>query len=228
MSYASEVLADSPAAYYRCAEASGLIEDSSGNARDATASNGTAQYQQASPIASDPSDYCIYFDGDANFEVPDVGLDLGDTLSLEFWIKRTTTGIAEGIFAKGINAYETQIHTDNKVYLSKTGVLDLANSTATITDTNWHHVVFTKNGTGAGAMKCYIDGTEGTNEIFDDQVLDNSATALHIGSDPFDSSYANSRLDELALYDTVLSQARVEAHYDAAFAVDTGLAWIRA
>ena len=69
--YATEVVADSPAAYYRMQEASGLIQDSSGNANHASASGGTATYQQTSPVVSDASAKAISFSGDDYFSIPD-------------------------------------------------------------------------------------------------------------------------------------------------------------
>lgn len=213
MSYASEVLADSPAGYYRCQEASGLILDSSGNGRNATASSGTAQYQQASPILSDPADFAIYFDGDASFSVPDVGLDFGNVFSLEAWIKRTTSGIFEQILFKGINAYDMHISSGNRIVVAKAGVGDIAQSSTSITDTSWHHCVVTKN--AAVSANVYIDAVDVTSFILD-QTCTDTASALVFGDDTF-ADFSNSRMDEFALYPTVLSQARITAHYNAAF-----------
>ena len=63
MTYASEVLADTPLAYYRLGEASGTtLVDSSGNARDGTYA-GSPTLGAASLLVSDPSNTAVSFDG---------------------------------------------------------------------------------------------------------------------------------------------------------------------
>ena len=86
MSYFDEVMADSPVAYYRMDEASGLIQDSSGNGNNATVLNGTTPtYSEPGALESDPASTSIDFDltFDTYFDIPsDITLDLGDVLTL--------------------------------------------------------------------------------------------------------------------------------------------------
>lgn len=216
MSYASEVLADAPAAWYRCNESSGLIQDSSGNARNATVAVGTATYSQPGAITTDPSNNAIYFDAEPTyFTVPDVGVDLGNIWSIECWIKRAAIGgVGETLVSKGLQAYEMGLESDSQIFIAAAGDATLANSTIAISDTtSWHHVVGTKN---AAVTKIYIDNIECSQNNIEVTTIDN-ATALFIGDSAFTGNPVNARLDEIAIYGTELSAARVSAHYTAAF-----------
>lgn len=223
MSYASAVLADSPAVYMRCKESSGLLQDSSGNGRNATVADGVALYQQTSPITSDGSDFAIRCQGDVTggaFEVPDsAGVDLGDVMTCECWVKRADTGRDQSMISKGLEAYGLSFHSDDNIYWSKDGDLDLVVSTITITDTTtFHHVVATKDGTGTGSVKLYIDAVDRTSVLFDDQVMINTNSNLFLGQSAFGGGVMDAYMDEYAVYPTALSAARVLAHYNAAFA----------
>lgn len=225
MSYASEVLADSPRAWYRMTEASGLIQDSSGNANHATSSSGTAGYAQTSPITSEPADKAINFVGDY-FDVPDhATLDVGDVFTVEAWVKRNAT-TSEGelrIMSKGTGGYDFFLTSDlnGRPVLNIGGtsqVVSGADPASRIEDTNWHHVVITKSG---ATCKVYKDGTDVTGTVAGGTITD-TATALRVGAWTGGGLTFNGLLDEVALYPTALSAVRVSAHYAAATAVSAG------
>ena len=213
--YETEVISDAPAGYYRCDEASGLLQDSSGNARHATSSGGTATYQQTSPITSDSSAKAISFSGDDYFSVPDsAGLDFGDTFTLEVWLRRTRSGVTEPMLAKDTGAFALYIDTNDKVVLDKYGTGWDTNESGTTVDTDWHHFVATSSG---AIRKLYKDGVDVTNNMTDMAFVSN-ASPLIIGSNSDFSDFWVGDLAEIALYPTALSQDQVQTHYNAAFA----------
>lgn len=215
MAYRDEVLADSPRGYWRFGEASGTV------ANDETANNLDGSYVGSPTLGVTGAvvgDTAVTLSGSAQYvSIPDDNLlDPGDTLSVECWIKRASSDATlHFIVDKGDNGYLVYIDTDNKIKLGKKQVVGvIVSSTSTITDTNWHHIVVTKNG---ATSRVYIDGADvssaGTNQTI-------AATALPLnwgrysGTSSLGTDWAGS-LDEAAIYGSALSLARVQVHYNA-------------
>jgi hypothetical protein len=139
-------------------------------------------------------------------------LNLGDgPLTLEAWVKRSNAGTAEmNIFQKGASAFQFHFF-NNEVYGAKDNVASFAKSNITITDTNWHHLVVTKSGSG---RKLYIDGVDRTT-LLTNQTLINTTSALILGAKGGTSGFLAATIDEFAVYKQALSQATVQDHYNA-------------
>jgi concanavalin A-like lectin/glucanase superfamily protein len=158
------------------------------------------------------TDRASRFDGtNDHVNVPDAAsLDLGNgPLTLEAWIKLSTIDVDGAIVYKWA-AYTLGMSgtTANRLTLRKPGTADIVSSTIAISDTtSWHHVVATKNGT---ASRLYIDGVDVTGTVTD-QTLVNTVDALQISGSP---RFAGS-IDEVAVYNSVLSAAAVLDHYKA-------------
>jgi len=216
--YASQILRDSPRAWYRMREASGLIQDSSGNGNHATSSDGSPAYAQTGPI-SEPADRAILFAADVGFVVPhDATLDLADSLTIEAWVKVSSD---TGRFDICVKSHTGGFHfylADGVLVFEAVGSAPMAVTTISVDpDALWHHVAVTKNGSD---IHLYVDGGDFTFADIVGTVVD-AASSLAIGPYP-DSSYA-SALDELAIYGSALSEERVVAHYlagPAAFSLD--------
>ena len=135
-------------------------------------------------------------------------LNLGDgPLTLEAWIKRSNTSDGS-IIEKGSSggAYEIWI-SGNRLTLRSPGVADIVQSTTTIADTNWHHVVGTKDG---ATSRLYIDGVDRTGTVTN-QTMVNHTFPLELSGGP---RFAG-QLDEAAIYSSALSAATVLDHYRA-------------
>ncbi len=219
MSYSSEVLADSPKAYFRMAEASGLIQDSSGLAHHATVATGTATYQQASPITSDASDFSIDFSSD-NFSIPNhADLTFGDTLTAEAWVYRADLGVTRVISGRGGTALTWGVDGANdKIFTAKADTGAICYSSITLAASTWYHVVYTK---ATSTNTLYINGVDVTSSVTN-QTLASPAVPLIVGADYNGTLPWAGRLDEVAFYATALSSARVSAHYAAAATVVSG------
>lgn len=145
--------------------------------------------------------------------VPDANsLDVGDSFSLEGWIKRSSTAKSHTMFNKGGSGFQLVVMnagSGNLVYLRKANVTTIATSTAPVpADNAYHHVVATKNGT---AVKIYVDGVPGTAPVSLVQVVQNTASPLQFG----DGGTVPANYDEFAVYDQVLTDSEVAARYAA-------------
>ena len=229
--YRDAVLADAPALYWRVAEASGTTAtDSSGSSRPGTYYSSTLG--QESPVVSEPKDRAItvaattrgMVTGTTSYAPPTTGF------SVEAWFKTTSTAGGR-IFGMGGSSGSTIANnatSDRQLYLSPAGavVFGVGSSTrATLASTGgaynngaWHHVVGTYDGV---TMRLYVDGAPAGSRTGGVPTLTSGfwragAENLSAWPTPPTSSYFTGSLDELAVYPTALSAARVSAHYSAA------------
>ena len=142
-------------------------------------------------------------------------------MSVEVWIKRQNGGVFQAVVGKALNGqsklenYSIWLNASNQVraYFGN-GTTYATTYSSVALDTNWHQVVATYDNATA---KVYVDG-----------VLRGSATstvALTPNTNPLlgartvsAGTYYGGLLDELAVYPSVLSPARVQVHYQKAFA----------
>lgn len=218
MSYESVVKEDTPKGYWRLGEPSGTsAADSSGNTQ-------TGEYK-AGPtlgvtgaLAGDANTAATFAKASKQFvTVPDSAtLDLGDVLSYEIWFKRASTGTLQTLIDKGPNQLIVRFLANNKILVRRNGVANICESTSTVTDTTtWHHLVVTKNG---ATVKIWLDGVDVTGAVTN-STLTNTAISLSIGaSEAGAEEWWDGSLDEVAVYGTALSEARVKAHFAAATA----------
>ena len=162
------------------------------------------------------SDLAARFDGTDDYvSIPDNNaLDVGDVFSYELWVKRgALQGTTQRLLHKGGGVAALGFGINNKLVLlpGGTGAATTASSTTAITDQSWHHVVATKNG---AEVRIYVDGVDrtaaGTNSDADLQ----RDRAQHRAGD-HRQRLRGGDIDEVAVYPTALSPARVLAHYQA-------------
>ena len=199
---------------------SGAFADSSGNSQTSNAPVGSLTYGQASPITTDPTAASILFHSATTDHavVPYNSLfDIGDVGTVECWVKRADSSTAEmEIVNRDQGLYLGLIN--NRLFITKTNVAGIAQSTITITDTTtWHHLVNTKNGS---TVHQYIDAVDVTGTVTDATWQNGPTPGVAIGGNGSLDPY-NGNLAEVAIYPTALSQARVQAHYNAAFTTAT-------
>lgn len=227
MSYVSEVLADSPLAYWRLNEASGNPQDSSGNGHHVSSVIGTPTYGQTSPITSDAAAKAMSFAGNSGLVVPDAASGDWDVpgnteiFSMECWMKLAGNGTVRYIFNKQSGNFGLYMWSDNILQAGKVDTGAFIASASAITDTAWHHVVAVKNG-ASGAL--YIDGASVGGSFTNQDIIPNDEN-LRIGVYYNETqNFFNDMLCELAIYGSALSLARAQAHYAAAtVALDTVL-----
>jgi hypothetical protein len=212
--YRDAVLADGPVGYWRLGETTGAAVDTTGNAAGGSYLGGVTRGVQGA-LAGD-SNPAARFDGTDDYvSVPDnSALDRGDVFSIELWVKRgALQGTTQRLLHKGAGVASLGFGLNNKLVLvpGGTGAVNLASSTTAITDQSWHHVVATKNG---AEVHLYVDGVDRT-ALGTNTTLTSNATALNIGRASTGSAYSSGDIDEVAIYPTALTPARVLAHYQA-------------
>lgn len=212
MAYADLVTGDGATTYYRLGESSGTTADDAVGSDDHT-------YQSsptlgATGLISD-ADTAVTLNGSSQYisqASPSANLNLGDKFTVELWLKRGRSGQQEDLWGRNWGGGQiVRFTSDNKITLRKSGVANIVQATATITDTATHHVVVTKNGS---TVKIYIDGSDVTGTVTN-QTFGSVSGASVIGRDAAGSSgYFQGTLDEVAFYKNVeLTSTQVASHY---------------
>lgn len=220
MPYSSEVLADSPLAYYRLGESSGTtMVDSSGNARDGAYGTGATLGATSLLPAETDTAIDVSTTGTAPGTVASaVWMDV-TTYSVEAWVTLDSTSDLQTILARYNGSSASQLMCMLRV---DSGVLKFyrGRNTSFVSITGPTLVVGTKYhivGTFDFAtltMKLYVDGVEvatGTGGT----PQNTPAQPFTIGTNAANSERFDGRIDEVSFYGTALSGPRVLAHYNA-------------
>lgn len=225
MSYSSEVLADSPLAYWRLTESSGYtFQDATANNNDFTTS-GTAVHlyaQTDSPIASDSAARSFDVNQADQGLVTITAIDptVAHFTTVEFWCKIGSYGLVPFTFD---NAYA---HLCLWAYSSTAFGFNTGNGDVYGTSTgpqagSWAHVVACCYSGDYLQNKIYVNGVSKSMSqlIGSPQIADAHLTAdALVWFDLPGGGYSIPGWDmaELAIYDGELSASRIQAHYDAA------------
>lgn len=212
-SYQTNIVADSPISYWSLDETSGSVAADTMTRNPGSYSGGyTLGLPGALGVDGDTS---VLLDGSTGFvSVPAAtSLNLGDgPLTLEAWVKRTGSNRQDTIIHKGTGAYQLRFDTLNRLVLAKANTADIAASNVSVTDSNWHHCVATKDGT---SVHIYLDGVDVTGVVTNQILVDDTEASLRLG-DASSAYYLYGGLDDIAIYNYALAPDRVAAHYSAA------------
>jgi hypothetical protein len=221
VTYRDEVLADSPAAYWRLGEAAGTTAaDETANASPGTYQGGVT-LGVAGALAGDAST-AARFDGVNDLVTmgdPAGGVldfDTGD-FTVEVWVRTSLNGerFIVGKRASGPHWFLTV--TDDAGHVGQVratihdGALRQGYSTVPVDDGAWHHVVvgFDRD----AGIRFYVDGAvAGFTAVATPGSLSNAGAFQLAKTSGY--SYFNGDLDEVALYGALLPPARIQAHYE--------------
>ncbi len=222
--YEAAVLADAPQAYYRLDETGGtLAKDSSGHGYNGAYSGSGLTLNQPGLLANN-SDTAAIFDGIAGEVACPAGLSpTGWTAcTIEAWIKLSANSFAAAV----------DVVANAKVASSNNGLVlaigagaasvtcSLGNGTGNSSVTSAvsfaigaiHHLCATWNG---ATMTLYIDGVSVATASHTG-AISASTKNVALGYNPVAvGNYFPGSLDEVAIYNTALSAARVTVHYNA-------------
>jgi hypothetical protein len=219
--YAQTVLADDPVAYWRLDEISGTTaRDFSGHGNAGTYIGGV-HLAAAGAIANDP-DTAAAFDGATGY------IDGGDTFafagsqpfSLEAWVRSQAMSGYGGVFSREDTSggppsegYLTFVSPGDGVYgLQRLDGNNLTSvpSTSSASTSHYDHVVATYDGT---TMTLYVNGVA-ENMLTASFPIAGATNHFVVGAEAGGGEdFFDGALDEIAVYDHVLSAPRVNAHY---------------
>jgi hypothetical protein len=231
--YRDAVLADNPHRYWRLSESPGnAAADASGNGRTGTYS-GTFALNQSSALSWDRGQTAASFTSGAL--VAAASEQAPAVFSIEAFIKTTTTTGGRIIgFGNRSGAGQTSQNSDRHLYLTPAGKVALGIESTTkqaitsplsYNDGAWHHLVGTYNpatGQPTTGLRLYVDGGLVASST--------SVTAPNSYNGFWRAAFENlngwpgqpttqrfvGHIDEIAIYYSALTSARVSAHHAAA------------
>lgn len=222
MSYSGEVLADSPVGYWRLNDTSGTTAvDSSGGGHDGTYSGSFTLNQPT--LLVEGSGASVNFTG-GQMAVPDtLSLRLGTgAVSYEIWVNLTSTAAYASLVDDTQRGYSLFLNANGgagptRAYLTYGNSANAANEitlSTGIATAELDHIAVTSD--GAGNAIVYRNGVSVFTTASQDIGATNSASGVTIFANPSGGGGAiQGQGQELAVYSTVLSPARVAAHYTA-------------
>jgi hypothetical protein len=220
--YPNRVLSDGAGLYWRFGDAPGTYDSDTGPSDNVGVNWKSPTLGEAGAIAGS-SNTAIGFDGSSQWAYSDKKDTRSTNYSIETWFRTSTTsgGLIVGM---GDRVQLLSRSRDKLIYMNDRGQLVFgtnpggraASTTTSYNDGRWHHVVATQS-TSSG-MRLYVDGTL--------RAGNSSATSgtsftgyWRVGADNVSgwpsrpsSNYFNGRIDETAVYPSVLSAAQIAQH----------------
>lgn len=220
--WSDAVQADAPIAWWRLNEISGDAQDSSGYGHDAQKTGGVT-YRSPGLLGSD-SDTAMILDGATGYlQTPySTAFDLS-ALTVEALVKIGAAGNG-GLFSKTIGGAvnsqyqlfieggvaKLRIHSTATDYTIGTGALSLNVP---------HHIVATYDPSGSGTMRTYVDGVQTDVSGVAVPAPNTGNGVAFLGALNASTYLLAGTLDEVAVYGSVLSPTRIQAHYQAFLAL---------
>jgi hypothetical protein len=224
--YQTAVQADAPSAYWRLGETSGGVAlDRSGQGRHATPVNGVAL--EAPGALVDDDDRAMTFDGvNDHLALPAGFADFPTGLTLEAWVYPTAVTTWARLLDLGNgpasnNIFLTRRATSNDLSLSifnggsDSGLFVVAPNVLRLNV--WQHVAVTVTPLDAtqATARIYYNGQQVANGTVL-RPLNVTRASTYLGRSNWSGdAYFQGRLDEVAIYPSPLSAARLLAHYQA-------------
>jgi hypothetical protein len=217
--FAQEVLADGPVAWWRFNESGAPAFDSVGSVHLDTV-DGAPVFGEDPLISRDPGTAVTLTTADGLYRYGTMPVHDGP-LTLEVVAKFTDAGT---VFAAFNPAENTGFALDGSAgtgFQVATGVgsAQAAASSVTYADNATHHIVGVwepgSAGSGGGHLRIYVDGVEttiGTPQISESSFHEAGWTML--GRSPLDTTGIAGTVDEVVIYNTALSAARIAAHHE--------------
>ena len=191
-----------------------------GNALDTSGSGNNGAATAVSYVAGKVGSLAAQFDGSSSYVL--IPRSVTDDFTVALWVKTTDTaggagaqwwsgkGLVDGEVVGGGADWGTAIVNGKFVLgVGSAGGDTTIPSSVNINDGNWHHVAATRNNT-SGAMAVYVDGVlrgNGTGPT-------GSRTfppSLRIGSLQTGNNFLNGTLDDVRLYDRILTVGEIAA-----------------
>ena len=205
--YRQTVLDDQPVGYWR------LERTTLKTAVDETGQGFDGRYENAPSFQSgaiaQTSDAAVQFNGiDQHITIPDSGRLTPQRLTVEAWVNPSAFGNNGKVLMKGAS-YELSISstTPGRIFFFVNGSNTKVDAPLNVGE--WSHVVGTFDST---TLRLYVNGMLVSTKPYSASVK-YSSQPLVIGAGGGRRSYWNGALDEIAIYERVLSAQEVLRHY---------------
>ncbi len=213
--YAGTVHSDSPTRYYRLGETSGKVAaDVSGNCLPGYYRS-SATHDASGAITGDSDGAASLAGSGGDVMGSTSGLPVGaNARTMEGWFKYAGASVAQPIAEYGSvsNRFElVYVNGSIEVYNGNKGAVD-GTPPYSVIDGAWHYFAATYD--GATSVSIYLDGQQIRQGNFTGALTDTADAPLTVGSDTYGNSL-NGSVDEVAIYSTALSAARINAHWQA-------------
>ncbi len=155
---------------------------------------------------------------DNYIRIPD-GLSLSKSFTVEFWLQRNSVGMEEVVYSKGYSsqdAVQLGFSAANKMFIEIGS--QRIESTASYTDTDWHHYALAYN-----ADKNQISVYKDDGYVIDSKTVTTSITGqgtIWIGKSISDNRYANINIHEVRIWSAFQLQSLVYANMYTPFTGD--------
>ena len=215
--YGQAVYQDDPDLFWRLDDQSGQTAQDASASADPGMISGSVTYGAPSALSSGSS---FGFNGSNSLVAATKSANDPLVYSLETWFKTTTT-VGGKLIGFGDSQTGTSSAYDRHVYMQDdgrlvfgtyTGQLNTATSPNAYNDGQWHYLVATQSSDG---LRLYVDAAlVATNPATSAQ---NYSGYWRIGGDNTwgsSSAFFAGQLDEVAVYSSALSGARIRAHYE--------------
>ncbi|HYI80355.1 MAG TPA: LamG-like jellyroll fold domain-containing protein [Thermoleophilaceae bacterium] len=213
--YSTAVLADSPAGYWRLGEPSGSTVNDSAGSNTGTYTNGPL-LGQTSLLSGDTANRSVRFDGtNDHARIPHAsGISPTQRITVEAWIKPAvvpTSGFAS--IATKPEAYSLQFNGNRLEFtVIQNGTRRRTQAPAgAIVANQTYHLVGTYDGANA---RLYVNGSQVATTALTGAISAPS-NALTIGAWDNTQEFLNGTIDDVAVYSSALTAARIGAHYSA-------------
>lgn len=226
MSYSAEVLADSPLDYFRLGESSGTTAVNAGTGGHGNGTYVGSPTLGAAGLLSGDANTSVDLSGSGQYVETADATPLYTAITVEAVIRPDSVAGGRDIVGRRYNG--NALNECWQFRVLDGGKLDLFfvaggtyytsyQSASSLSAGQTYHVAATWDGSN---VRLYINGVlDGTHAHT--AIPNNGSTKLRIGWSAFGSpfeEYWDGRIDEVAVYGTALSGARITAHYDASVA----------
>ena len=147
----------------------------------------------------------------------DASLNITDAITIEVWVKTLTPATSQSLVGKtgasGSRSWHVRLLARKiNFWISPGGTTVIqANGPTTITDTNWHHVAATWDGT---TMLVYIDAVAGTG-VSANTMNSEPDEGVYIGVAGSQlGSHFNGTIDEVRIYAVALTADQIKRRYE--------------
>ncbi|WP_298862254.1 PKD domain-containing protein [uncultured Microbacterium sp.] len=221
--YRAAVLKDSPRNYWPLGEASGATAYDWAGGSDMTL-NGSYTRNQSGALADETGKTSTRFNGSNAYGASSEKIVAPQVFTIEAWVRTDANGGPGGKMV-GFGNAQTGLSSnyDRHIYMEPNGRITFGvypGSTQTITssgsynDAKWHYVVATLSDSG---MSLYVDGVRVAQrtDVYSGQYY---YGYWRVGGDSTwgGNTYFKGYLEDVAVYDSVLSPQSIAAHYTAA------------